>query len=248
MIDLWIPPKPAIIISAPKERHPPALGLTLLASSWALRSWRPATTSTPPTIVAVGTVAASSSSLSVPYYAGLAANDIAILFTAGISNPTIGGVAGFTALTQITQSAETAMRLQWSRLTGSESGSVTVAHTGGNNSKGVMIGIRGAIASGTPYEGLGTSQAASGTTQTSAALVTTVPNTLGLRFGCNVDADDTTGSPPSGWTEQLEHVATNVTTITIDSKTITSAGTEPASSRTVYENNWIVQTLAILPA
>lgn len=36
-MDIWLPPKPAIIIPAPKELQPPALGLTLMASTWAMR-------------------------------------------------------------------------------------------------------------------------------------------------------------------------------------------------------------------
>lgn len=195
-----------------------------------------------PAFVAAGAIATGSTSLSIDYYTGVAANHIAIVWVGAESTPTIGDITDFTGLTQV-DSTDSGGRLFWKRLTGGESGSVSCATTGGLNARGVMIGVSGAITSGTPYEGANTNTGNSATA-TSATIVTTVAETFGIRCGYGAGSTAAT-DPPATWDERAESGTTF--SFTVDTKEIASAGTEAASDRTVGSGTWVVQTLAILP-
>jgi hypothetical protein len=201
---------------------------------------------TPPTFVAAGTAATGTTSLSIPYYAGLAADDIAYIFVGDESDGRHGDIADFTGeADEPAINSGNAIRVYWSRLTGGESGSVSVAITNTpTNSVGVMFGIRGAITTGTPHEGYSALDGA-GTSASSNTIVTTGPNRLCLRLG--LDSGTVATTPPSGWTEAFEYVGAN-DSITIDTKTRAAAGTEAASARTHANLYWYTATLAVKPA
>lgn len=182
-----------------------------------------------------------STSLDVPYYSGFQADDIAFIWAFANDTPTFGTVSGWTALTQV-NNGTFGGRLYWKRLTGSESGTVTVSASGAVSALGIMIGVRNALTSGTPYEGANSANG-SGTSQTSATIITTSDDCLGLRFGGSGVAS--ASSPPSGWIERVDtNSGFNVQIDTID---LASAGTEAASTRTISSASWVVQTLAVLP-
>lgn len=227
--------------------------MLMLAKTPFLRQ-RPVSGGAVPTFVAAGSSASVSSAndINVPYYAGLAANDIAFLymglFLTVTSTSQSFTATGWTQVDELAQAASGSLvgsQLLWKRLTGSESGT-QAAHWGGvpGELTGVMFGIRGALASGTPYEGYGLN---SGNTSThiSASITTTGPNRLGLRFG--TDNSGNLYSPPSGWTELIDVSA--AVSYRLDSKLIPAATTEPASSYAIGSVAlWVAQTLAVIPA
>lgn len=200
-----------------------------------------------PTIVAAGAmVTVDGTTIAVPYYAGLAVNDIAFIWVNANSTPTIGTITNFTSLTQISNGTFGA-RLAWKRLLGSESGTASCTATGAGTVTGIMIGVRGVFLTGTPYEGANTANG-SGTAQTSATIITTQANTLGLRFGAA--ASGSAVAPPSTWTELVDDDDGGAGSfIEVDYKTLATAATEGASTRTLgFSGLWVVQTLAALPA
>lgn len=205
-----------------------------------------------PTIVASGAVALGTSSLSVPYYAGLAANDIAIILVYAYGNVTFGSASGFTAESQVntTQSGTpaTRCRIYWKRLVGSESGTVSISTTSADASSGRMIGARDCILTGTPYEGYASNNGNTGTTMTSPSTVTSGPDRLLLRFWGTESVD--TSTPPATWTEEYESAngTAGFTVIACDSKQRATAGTESASTRTQTDNSSYVSFgLALMP-
>ncbi len=203
--------------------------------------------STPPTFVAAGAVASGTTSLSIAYYAGLAADDIALVFAHSFG-ATFTAPSGFTQITPVANGTWDGA-VSWKRLVGSESGSVTYSTAGGANSRGVMIGIRGAIASGDPYEGYDTNVSDGSASSVSAAIITTVANTLAVRFCGESFSSDTSDPAPTGYTQRVNAAASSIGTC-IDTKTLTASGTEPASSRLMDDagSPWVVLTLAVLPA
>jgi hypothetical protein len=252
---LWAPPKLAIVRAeslrdierAKVKALLPGFCIPMLVGAAAAE----------PTFVAAGTVATGSTSLSIPYYAGLQADDIAIVWAGANSNPTVGTIAGFTALTPISAGNFDA-GLFWRRLTGGESGNVSLSMTGANQCVGVMIGIRGAITSGTPHEGhASTTEDNEDAEVAGPDLTTTGSNRLGIRFGYN-DAGQTNASqlsdPPATWTERLDVLAhTSRVGLQIDTKEIASATTEGTGEREVFSDTSqvtgaIVQAFAIIPA
>lgn len=226
--------------------------MIFLAKTPFLRLRQSAVVSVPPVFVAAGTVvqaASSGTSLNVPYYAGVAANDIALIFAMTFTEgSTIGTPAGHASLPQGSRGNPSSghTRVSWMRLVGSESGSIAITQSGGGASTfmtAFMIGVRGAIASGTPVEGSGNA-ANTGTAETSSTITTSVPNTLGLRFGTHEGFDDTTA--PAGWTEFADELS--LAGVHGDWKTIVAAGVEPATTRThSASDRWGTQTLAVLP-
>ncbi len=213
-----------------------------MAQTALLQARRPAVSSAAPTFVAASAVATGTNEVDVAHYAGLAANDIAFIWAG--SDAAIDDVSGWTGLTGIAESVNSRGRLFWKRLSGGESGSVTVTASGGAIMRGCMVGYRGAITSGTPYEG---ANSANGTSDpdASATIVTTGANRLGLRFGHNWTGGVT--SPPGGWTERVD--GGGGYSITVDEKIIASASTESSSGRTYGGSlSWVIQTLALIPA
>ena len=222
----------------------PTLALTMMARTFSLRARRAVAGAAAPTYVAAGTGVTGSTSLSVPYYAGLAADDIALIFVCSNSSPTIGVPSNYTAISnQIADSNSSNYgRGFWKRLTGSESGNVTVSCTGGSQSEGVMIGIRGCITTGTPYEGHATT-----TTYTATpAITTTGPNRLLIdHFYWSTDSSSVS---ISGWTRDayVETAGENATAVF--HKERATAGTEAATN---YSNLSALyggsQAIAMLP-
>jgi len=172
--------------------------------------------------------------INIPYYAGIAANDIAVIWVmvagSGVSTP-----SGFTAISGTPTIGGYHIQSYWRRLVGNETGTLPFTIPSGNNgSTGLMFGLRGCITSGTPYEGFAqTSWTASTTTMTSPATTTTGPNRLGVRLFIGNEAGVST--PPAGWTESHEDLSTvgNPKLTIVDTKGILAATTEAASSRTI---------------
>lgn len=219
--------------------------MLLAVKTFALRNSVAASGGAPPPVyVASGTVISGESSGNVPYYSGVAANHIALLWVLGYrTGASISDISGWTGLTVITRSGSAA-RLFWKRLAGSESGSVTYSITGSGAalSTAVMAGFSGAIISGTPYEGAGSANGGS-TSQTAATIVTLGGNRLGVRCGSFSGYEDTT--PPASWTERVDSIDFGMQIDTID---IPAATTVAASTRTFSVSaDWFVQTLALLP-
>jgi hypothetical protein len=252
---LWAPPKPAIVRAeslldierAKVKALLPGFCIPMVVGAAAAE----------PTFVAAGTVATGSTSLSIPYYAGLQANDIAIVWAGCGSGPTFGTITDFTAVTPVTVD-NCVSGLFWKRLNGSESGSVSLSLTGGAQAVGVMIGIRGAITTGTPYEGhANTTEDNGDATVAGPNLTTSGVNRLGIRFGYN-DAGQNNASQastqPSTWTERVDALAhTNRSGLQIDTKAIPSATTGATGDRTVFSDTSqiteaMVQAFAIIPA
>lgn len=212
-----------------------------------------------PTYVAVGTNVSLNSIesplLSVPYYSGLAANDIGFVQIGGY----VGGAGGFTFPTvsgwtliddQQASPGQTHQAVYWKRLTGSESGTedfqlVTTSES--NIATAVMFGIRGCVTSGTPYED---QDVASGTdaSMTAATITTLGSNRLVLRI--HMDADAGSSSVPASWTQRFEVVETaaNAMTTALDTIAQSSAGTVSASTRTAgFAANYVIHTMAMIP-
>lgn len=220
----------------------PTLALTMMARAWALRTRRATSTATAPTYVAAGAVASSGT---VSYYAGISADDIGIIVARGYNIESYSAT-GWTHIA--TASSSVTSGVLWRRMTGGESGTVAVSPPGGGSvDTAVMIGIRGCIASGTPYEGYNNTGGGPGeTAQTSATIVTTAANRLGVRMGVWAGGLTAT-SPPSTWTERVDG-ASSECAVQIDTKDIPTSGTEAASTRTLSAGYWDVHTLAMLPS
>ena len=207
-----------------------------------------------PTYFAKGAInSLAGGELAVDYYASLAANDIAFIWVvcAGVSPPTITPPSGFTGLTGVNFGGVSSAKLMWKRLTGGEAGSANVTFGGGATfGNGIMIGIRGAVTTGTPYEGANTSTGTANPS-VSPSIITTGANRLALRFQSNNTPASglTAASPPTGYTEIADNGGSaNDRTITIDYKTLASAGTESASTRADDTGEaYLIQTLAVLP-
>lgn len=235
---LWLPTKPSIIRAAEPIKKSPSLANFTYVNAWLLAAAGGAA----PAFAAVGTIAsAGAASVNVAHYASVAANDIAFIWMG--SDAAISDVSGWTGLSGISQGVGLYARLFWKRMSGGESGNVSVSASGANIMRGFMVGFSGAITSGTPYEG---ANSATGTSDpdASATIVTTAANRLGLRFGHNWTGG--VSSPPSGWTERAD--GGGGYSVTCDEKIIASASTEPSSGRTYGGGSaWAIQTLALLP-
>lgn len=161
----------------------------------------------PPAVVAIGALADNNSTTQdvlVPYPSGLQANDIAFIeFGSESAVGTAHNIETPTGWTQIDQRqlndiAYFRHAVFWKRLDGTESGTVSIgvdiAHPGTHSLCGKMSVVRGAIASGTPYEtpafNTGTNVNMAG-----AAVTTGGPNRLVLHFCMS---DNTFTSTPGG--------------------------------------------------
>lgn len=215
-----------------------------------------------PTFVAAGTLAQSTTAtnptISVPYYSGLAANDIAIIHCGGYTESgeyTFPTISGWTLIDELSSSptfGTTHQGLYWRRLDGGESGNVSVAFTSAANdiATGVMFGIRGCITSGTPYEDMDVISGAPGatTSMTSQSITTLGPNRLCLRVAMDEDAGSS--SVPASWTQRYELIETALSAVTSTLDTIeqSSAGTVSASTRTQsFSGSFVIHTLAMIP-
>lgn len=216
----------------------------------------------PPTFEAVGTLDTNDSGpnpLDVPYPAGLQADDIAFLHCVINDSAAANSVdtpAGWTLVDQELLSGLNFGNhaLFWKRLTGSESGTVTVNTAGSigtdDSFGGIMSIWRGAVASGTPYEGLANNTGQS-TSMASAAVTTTGSNRTVVHFGATRGgASGATAS--AGYTEQYDQ---DHGTGTVDlglmcfSIERASAGIQAAATHTIANSlRWQVMALALIPA
>lgn len=228
-MDLWLPPKPAIIIPAPKELQPPALGLTLMASTWALRAKRQQTAAAAPIFVAAGAKQelGGTGTLNIPYYAGIAANHVAVIFA--IVNTPAADISGFTAFAAAGTIGLSGVdvRSYWRRLTGGESGTVSLA-TSSDGGGAIMFGFSGCITTGTPYEDFGQVVSDQDGSVTSASTTTTGPGRLGVRI---YGHSGSTSTPPGSWVERHDAAATtSFVSTAMNTLEIPSATTEAATS------------------
>jgi len=160
-----------------------------------------------PTFVAAGAVASGAAAITPALPAGLASGDILLLFAEtaneiiSVSNANGGTWAQATAQGVGTAAASGATRLTlfWSRYNGTQ-GAPTLSDSG-DHQIGRMIAIRGAAASGNPWNVLaGGTETTSDTTASIPGATTTVANTLVVVAGSGEvpDADGTANF--SGWT------------------------------------------------
>jgi hypothetical protein len=179
--------------------------------------------------------------------------------TAGSLTPTAGDDGGATLTYNLIGKVERQFAnsvLYWARATGSETpGSVIevfCSESDNTVTNGIMVQLRGCKTSGNPYEGWNSSNGISANNGPTATTITTGANELGLRFYCR--SKNTASAPSSGWTEEREGLdATgggNGITMALDSKLITAAGTEAATTRTVGGSifPWTTHGLAMLAA
>jgi hypothetical protein len=125
-----------------------------------------------------------------------------------------------------------------------------VAITGTNDHKaGVMSIIRGCLATGTPYEGLGTTTGNS-TNPTGSAVTTTGNDRLVVNLIAKPNTTLNT-TPAAGWTEQFELSGSTSFPRSDDlawhDKVVSSATTEPAEATTASSSRWRMDSLAFLP-
>lgn len=194
----------------------------------------------------------------VAYPAGLQAGDIALLH-AYIDDPgganSIATPAGWTLIAHELQNADasTANALYWKRLTGSESGTVSITsgsgHAATDSFCGVMSIWRGCIASGTPYEGLANNTGGS-TTLTGAAVTTTGANRRVLHFGGH--SGTATATPAATWTEVYDYETNSgspnagVKCYAIEAASASTVG--PATHTLSIGRGWQVIAIALIPA
>lgn len=173
----------------------------------------------PPTVVAVGTLAAgATTAVTPPFPAGIAANDILLGVAESVGGENYTPPAGWahvasdgTAVSPVVQGINTQLTVIWLRYTGSE----TAASWGdaGNHNMGRIIAIRGCPTVGNPWNVVGVASSATSSTAASfPGATTTVADTL-----------------------VLEIIATGTDTATGQLATITNAN---YSSITSQMNNW----------
>ena len=117
------------------------------------------------------------------------------------------------------------------------------------NSKSAQVFAFSGADTTTPEESVDTNTGATSSSITGVALTTTDVDRLGVQiWGLR---DDTTGTPAAGWTEEVETISAANSTddaIALDTKTIASAGTEGAPTRTLAASElWSVIGFAIIP-
>ncbi|OHB42063.1 MAG: hypothetical protein A2Y13_13035 [Planctomycetes bacterium GWC2_45_44] len=189
--------------------------------------WSFTTIKAPPTFVAAGAVTSNTTAITPALPAGIATNDILLLFLETANQAvTISDQNGGT-WTQVTNSPQgtgtaagtTGARLTafWSRYNGTQ-GAPTTSDSG-NHQTGRMIAIRGAVASGNPWDvTAGGVEAASDTSGSIPGATTTVTNTL-VVTAIAASLPDATGTANlSSWTNA------NLTSITERTDNTVTAG------------------------
>ncbi|MHB9070793.1 MAG: hypothetical protein ACYC54_10560 [Sedimentisphaerales bacterium] len=166
-------------------------------------------TTTPPTFVAAGAVASGTGAIAPVLPAGIATNDILLLFIetanqaitipapnggtwiAVTNSPQGTGTAGSTIATRLT--------VFWSRYNGTQ-GNPTTSDSG-DHQAGRIIAIRGAAASGNPWDvTAGGVEAVADTSGSIPGATTTVGNTLVVTAIATALPDSTSTTNFSAWT------------------------------------------------
>jgi hypothetical protein len=204
--------------------------------------------------VDLGSDAGGGDDLVLTYPGGLQANDIALIHVTTVNAAStahdVETPSGWTEAHEGVYKDQYRHGLFWKRLTGSESGTITVPVTSGNTNwtvAGTISIWRGCVASGTPYEGLATSFGESGTVA-SSAITTTGPNRRVLCFIVTDELNSTT--PGTGWTQQFAYntdVGEAGATVQCLYREEPSATSVAAGSHTVDSARWGSITLALLP-
>lgn len=200
---------------------------------------------TAPTYVARGTLAfKSGTTVAVPYYAGLAANDIAIIQVAQGDTPAISVPSGWSSV-GTALFVDRRISFFWKRLTGSESGtvSVTLSDSGG----GVMFGVSGCLTSGTPHEGF---NSLGGTANINGPSITVSGTERLAVWGFFTRGSGLSGgsfgSPASGWTERLDgNDLAGGNYIALDTQITNSSISSDA--RGLTSDNWVSAGFALAP-
>lgn len=235
---LWKPEAPSIIRAASlrdiddKKAMMPGFCIPMVIS---------AATSSSPTFVAVGAMAADEAAV----FSGAAANDIGIIVVTANSSPTINIPSGWTAFSAQVANGSTASRVFWKRLAGGE-GTVSVNITGATISGCIMFGVRGCVTAGDPFEDY-QSEVGTSTSMTCDTITTTGADRLAVRIGGTQDFIANLGSAPSGYAEAFE--VTDEPCFCMDYKAVASATTEAATTRTLGSSlAWFTHTMAMRPA
>lgn len=167
-----------------------------------------------PAYFAVSSLVTGSSSLNVTYPSSLQANDIAIIHAIVADSTNANSINVPTGFTQIDQrpifsAADTTSSagIFWKRLTGSESGTVTVSYTGAlagtDTCAAIMTIWRGCVTSGDPFEGAGYNIAGAVTSSmTGPAVTTTGSNRRIVHFGTTYSQSTCTAA--SGYSEKYD--------------------------------------------
>lgn len=202
---------------------------------------------TAPTYVAIGSlVGDTGASVAVPYYAGLAANDIAVIQVAQNDSAAIATPSGWNSV-GTALNVDKRLSFFWKRLAGSESGTVSV--TVGDSSCGVMIGARGCITSGTPFEGfnsLGDVGSVLGPSITVTGIERLAVWGFYLRDQGSGLSGGSFGSPASGWTERLDSNDGATNYMALDTQA-TDSNISIASRGTSAGDKWVSGGFALLP-
>lgn len=157
--------------------------------------------------------AGGSGAVNLAYPTGVAADLIAIihvtLHDSTIVN-TINTPSGFTQLVNNSTNGDPTAAVFWKRLTGSESGTVSItagtAHSGTDCLHAEMTLWADCLASGSPFEAVATTDASS-CSMTGASVTITGPNRQILHFGsCLFDRSVT---PAAGYTQIYDHPDTS---------------------------------------
>jgi hypothetical protein len=142
----------------------------------------------------------------------------------------------------------------WARLTGSESGTFTITHSGSVMKAAQFAVYRGCIASGDPYEpasGSLTTNTGTGDTVTGVAVDTAGADRLVL-FLAGYDNDIAGAQPSGGWTDRINQLVTASTDghMQLSEIALASAGTQsaPTSVHTAGASEWASFGFALVPA
>jgi hypothetical protein len=197
-----------------------------------------------PSLVGAGTAAftaTSGASFSPGLPTGWAADDIHILVTHSSNNTTLSSITGWTQIAALSGNNTTAQRNEvwWRRaVAGDAAPSITLSSNAVTIVRGGRIyGIRGCIASGSPFDtGTGAptrSPNAASATVTFTDLTTTVANTFVLAVGVYED-DPNAVTTMTNWTEEANAVSGstlgNDAMLLYEWRTLASAGAAGASS------------------
>lgn len=194
----------------------------------------------------------------VDYPVGLWAGDIAFISSAIYDATTVNSIntpAGWTLVSQNDVAiVGYSHAVFWKRLSGSESGTVTLTTTNPFSDPVdtwvSAMGIwRGCVASGTPYEQLG-SNTATNTSMAGTGVTTAGVNRTVLDFAtCE---NDTLSAPAAGWTEQYDYTTTSGSPdggLKLYSIERPAAGSYGAATHTLAASQrWQVTSLALIPA
>jgi hypothetical protein len=158
-----------------------------------------------PSVYAVGgAVGSTGAALAMPIPAGTVANDVIVMLhemDPALNAAALGAVTGYAEVnlspSSQTTGLPTRLTVRWHRATGAESGTVaTPAVT--NHQVGVLIGFRGCVTTGNPWNQTAASVAASSTAVSIDGLTTTAPDCL-ILAAVTTGEDLASTARISGW-------------------------------------------------